>query len=145
MLSKKHFPLNLLTHFCSPVIPVAKPQGTISARLTLKCNYHGNKLWLTAGLSYSQWTCYHLRVVLEVHSCPSEAAVSSAELRAQKLWTAFSQHQPSTSCVRRTEKFFSLFSIQLLIHKITGSMWSMWSMSLLINWMPLRNLNPSQK
>lgn len=30
--------------FCSSVIPVAIPQGTISARLTLKCNYHGNKL-----------------------------------------------------------------------------------------------------
>lgn len=141
MLSKKHFPLNLLPFFSS-MIPVAKPQGTISARLTLKCNYHGNKLWLTAGLSYSQWTCYRLRVVLEVHSRPSGTAVSSAELRAQKLWTAFIQHQPSTSCVKRTAKFFSLFSIQLLIHKITGSMWSM---SLLINWMSLWNLNSSQK
>lgn len=74
----KIFP-SQFTPFCSSVIPVAKPQGAISARLTLKCNYHGNKLWLTAGLSYSQRTHCHLRVVLEVHSHPSGAAVSSAE------------------------------------------------------------------
>lgn len=74
----KTFP-SQFSPFCSFVIPVAKPQGTISARLTLKCNYHGNKLWLTAGLSYSQWTRCHLRVVLEVHIHPSGASVSSAE------------------------------------------------------------------
>lgn len=63
----------------SPCFSGDKPRGTISAGLTLKCNYRGNKLWLTVGLLNSHQTHCHLKTVLVVYTGPAGAAVSNAE------------------------------------------------------------------
>lgn len=80
-----------------PVVPLAKPQGTISVGLTLKCNYHGNKLWLTVGLSNSHQTRCNLKRCWWYTPVPQ--GLLSAMQRVQKLWIKFRQHDPATSCL----------------------------------------------